>query len=164
MNKHNHFNASRRLAIKALAGAPAAALLTGAPSLAGVVTPGERRAVLNSGINCKLICREDNSRAYLLMSNPTDHEIAVARFLPDTIRFDDTTMNMADAYVEPVLIPARDRVMVRLNVKAIHGNASTSDIGMDAYTEFLPQGTRVVSLQIGIERGVAAIAMENVLT
>ena len=110
-------------------------------------------------IDCNLISRADLSRAYLLMHNKTDHQIAVARFTEQTIEFDNTALNMAEAYVEPVIIRKHDHVMVGLNLEAgLQETQTVSNIiDLNAQTQYLHQGTRVVDLQVRMANGTATI-------
>ena len=96
------------------------------------------------------------------MHNKTDHELAIARFDHQSILFDNTILDMAEAYVEPVLIPPHDRVMVRLNLESglQKGLTASNVVDMNSNTQYLPQGTRVVDLPIRLQNGLATISRQ----
>ena len=158
MNTDNRFDPKKRRTLKILTGLTTTGMLAGVP----VIANAQFIATSNSGdiIDCKLISRADLSRAYLLMHNQTNHQIAAARFSMQSVLFDDTTLNMAEAYVEPIIIPPHDRVMVRLNLEAgLQADQTNNNIiNMNLKTQFLPQGTRVVDLKVRMNNGVATIA------
>ena len=163
MKTDNSFDPKKRRTLKLITGITSTGVLAAMPAIASAqyFSPKSKGEL----IECKLISRSDLSRAYLLMHNKTDQEIAAARFSAQTIIFDDTTLDMAASYVEPVLIPPHDRVMVRLNLEAglqpNHGVDTVID--MNSQTQYLQQGTRVVDLKIRVEKGVATIDHHPVL-
>lgn len=164
MNKNNSLDLKKRRTLKLITGITTTSLLTGIPSLATAqfISPVSDGKV----IECKLISRADLSRAYLLMHNKTDHELATARFDHQSILFDNTILDMAEAYVEPVLIPPHDRVMVRLNLESglQKGRTASTVINMNSNTQYLPQGTRVVDLPVRLENGLATISRHPITT
>lgn len=161
----NSFDLNKRKTLKVLTGITTTGLLASMPILSKAHA---ELATYNAGgdiIDCTLISRSDLSRAYLLIHNRTDSDVVAARFNEELIQFDNTTLNMADAYVEPVVIPSNDRLMIRLNIEAgiqnepFFGNI----INMNANTEYLSQGTRVVTMKLRIKQGVCSIEPHSLI-
>lgn len=154
------FNLTRRSALKTIAGVTAGSVIGGFPAMAA--SAANRQAVTQlpaQKIDCKLICREDNTRAYLLMQNRTDDYVSVSSFTEQRVRFAGNSLNMKDAYKETTTIAPQDRVMVRLQLPDTHINfpqyQRTTDF--EQSTSFLPQGTRVVDAKMSISGGVATL-------
>jgi hypothetical protein len=152
------FDAAKRRTLKLLAGSTAG-LFAATPVLAGHTALFDSSAALGDSIDCTLISRADLVRAYLLLQNKTDKDIIAARFNEQFIHFDGTTLNMADAYVEPVVVSANDRVMVRLNLEAGLQPCESGQqcIDLNHKTSYLPQGTRVVELLVRMHQGTGSI-------
>jgi len=163
---NHNFDPKKRQTLKIMTGVTSTALLASLPTIASEIAFNPNTHTGDGMLDCQLISRSDISRAHLLMRNKTDREIIAARFDAQLIKFDNTFMNMADAYIEPVVIPPQDRVMVRLNVEAGLQN-SASDISildMNSETEFLPFGTRVVALSVQTRDGLCTIKTNPILT
>ncbi|MEM7259752.1 MAG: hypothetical protein AAF404_20450 [Pseudomonadota bacterium] len=154
------FDPNRRLTLKGIAGA---GMMAAVPATAAFAADSPNPAITGTVIDCKLICRDDNSRAYLLMQNPTDTEVAVARFSTQSLMFDNTSVPLHDAFIEPVVVPAQDRVMVRLDSAAI--NVTDHNVGelldVNHLTGRLPQGTRVIESQVSVTRGVGTVVVKR---
>ena len=95
------------------------------------------------------------------MENRNDTDIALARFDTQLIAFDNTVVPLHDAFVEPVIVPAKDRVMVRLDSRFINPTPipDATPLNFDTDTRFLPQGTRVVALPVSVMHGVGSVSM-----
>ena len=147
--KNSTFNVARRHTLKLLAGTTAG-LLTGMPAFSGLQETSAQYNPTGIPVDCTLISRADLARAYILMRNSSETEVIAAHFSDQTILFDNTLLNMADAYVEPIVIPPHDRVMVRLSLEAGLRQISAGGkvIDLNHRTTYLSQGTRVAALRV----------------
>ena len=156
MSNTDHIDSEKRQTIKLLAGLSSATLLASmpvsVPANADIITSGDL-------LDCKLISRADISRTHLLMHNRTDNNIFTNRLATQLIEFDDTLMNLEDAFSESVVIPPQDRVMIRLNTVAGLNKKTPYEnvINMNPKTQYLPQGTRVVELAVRVKDGICTI-------
>ncbi len=166
MKKRDNFSESRRTTLKVIAGATTASLLGTLPAFANTHPKQHNTHNAAQYLNATIISRADASRNYLMLQNHTDHDIAVTRFADQLIRFDNTTVNMADAFVEPIVVHPKDRVMVRLKIdKASHPHPVSTkttrrSINLNNKLKLLPQGTRVVEIPLSISNTVATIQRE----
>lgn len=158
---NSKFNAERRRALKVISGVSASGFIAGTPTMAAVLrnehTPG---AVLD----CKLISRADILRAHLLIHNKTKTDIVVNTIESQTIRYDDSFLNLARAYPKSMTIPANDRVMVRLDMENTPEPMIIDNNVMAMDTQFLPLGSRVVDMKLIVRDGVAEVARYSVMT
>lgn len=150
------FNPARRKSLKLISGVAASGLLSGLVSSASVFASGKsiHAPQTGSGLSARLIVRADNSRAHMLLQNPANKDIYINRFDSFAVRFDSDALNLSDAFVEPVRIPAGDRVMVRLDMQAGLYNGTTAE-DLSSVTQHLPLGTRVVPVALHVHRGIA---------
>jgi len=156
MNNSNIVDSAKRNSLKILATITATGLLGSTQVLAGIHSGSD-----NTAIDCTLIYRADGLRLHLLMQNKTNTAVTAARFNTQPILVDNTIFDLADAYVTPIVIPAMDRVMVRLNIEAGLKKKLSSDkvLPMDTATRLLSQGTRVVNFNATIKHGVGTITL-----
>ena len=92
------------------------------------------------------------------MHNKTDADIVANRFLAQTIRFEDLTLNMATAFIKPATVKAQDRILVLLNLKSDRLSHNTKDIiHLTTDTKYPTVGTRAVEIPVRICRGVGII-------
>ena len=160
-----NIDSEKRQTLRILAGLTSTALIASTPLSADINTASPALKIHGDLLNCRLISRADISRAHLLMHNKTDTYITASRFAPQLIQFDDTLMNLEDAYYnETVVIPPNDRVMVRLNVEAGLNKKTPykNVINLNNKTQYLPQGTRVVELAVRVMDGVCTISNASV--
>ena len=155
---NNTFDSTKRRTLKLLAGTTVG-LVAGLPAYAGSNGKLSSDHVVGEYLDCTLISRADLLEAYLLMHNNTRKDIIAARFSDQRVRFDGTLFNLADGFVEPMVIAPTEKVIVRLNVEAALQNVSASDniIDLNDRTRFLSQGTRIVNLSVRINNGVATV-------
>jgi len=111
MNNSNLIDLEKRNTLKVFAGISAVGLLASSQVLADTSINNDGTA-----IDCTLIYRADGLRLHLLMQNRTNAEVTAKRFNTQPILIGNTLFDLANAYVEPVVIPAMDRVMIRLNI------------------------------------------------
>jgi len=161
MTKTTQFNPERRNALKVAAGFTVATGVLATQVAADPLfdDPADRADGTAEGVivDCKLICRDTASRAYILMHNKTDTDIAANRFSDQNIRFDDTTLNLKEAFTSPIIIRSQDRMMVRLNLDSGAQVPFGDVIDLNAATSYLPLGTRIVDLRVRLHRGKGTI-------
>ena len=155
---NNTFDSTKRRTLKLLTGTTVG-LLAGLPAYAGSNSKLSSAHSVGEHLECTLISRADLLEAYLLMHNNTRQDIIAARFSDQRIRFDGTIFNLADGFVEPMVIAPTEKVIVRLNVEAALQNVSTSDniIDLNDRTRFLSQGTRVVEVPVVVHNAVGSV-------
>lgn len=159
---NNQFNPGRRLALQVAASTVASAsavtgvMLASSTGFAGVLPSINTTEALGEIIDCQLICRDDGSQTYLLMHNKSNTDIVANKFIEQTIRFEDRTLNMAEAFTKPVTIKSQDRKLVRL--KPGGNRVSKSNI-IEFRTEadYPTVGTRAVEVPVRIHHGIGII-------
>ena len=158
---NGNIDSRKRQTLRILAGLTSTAIVGSAPVSADINTASPTHKPPGDFLNCTLISRADISRAHLLMHNKTDSYITASRFMPQLIQFDDTLMNLEDAYYnETIVVPPNDRIMVRLNVEAGLNKKTPykNVINLNDKTQYLPQGTRVIELAVQVVDGVCTIS------
>ena len=158
MYKNNHFDPARRRTLKAAVGVTLTGMAATSTGFAGVLPKFNTAEQAGEFIDCKLICRDDDSRAYLLMHNKTDADIVTRKFIAQTIRYENMTLNMAKAFDHPVTVKSQDRIMVRLNLETgrVSYNAKgIIDFGTDK--KYPTVGTRAVDMPVRVYQGVGII-------
>lgn len=164
---NGNIDSKKRQTLRILAGLTSTAIVVSAPVSADINTASPTHTPPGDFLNCTLISRADISRAHLLMHNKTDSYITASRFMPQLIQFDDTLMNLEDAYYnETIVVPPNDRIMVRLNVEAGLNKKTPykNVINLNDKTQYLPQGTRVIELAVRVVDGVCTISNAPLLT
>jgi len=159
--RNKHIDHNKRRTLKAFASLTIAG--TAATSaVAGVLPDTTESVVVN--IDCKLIYRDDSSRTYLLLHNKTDHDITIDKFAAQTIRFQNQSMNMAEALTKPVTVKSQDRILVhvnQLNNGYKHSNTNIIDLHTD---NSLPTvGTRYNEIPVRVYQSVGIIDHTAVL-
>ena len=155
---NNEFSPSRRRTLKAVAGVTVTGMATASSVMAGVPLPAKAVEPAGQTIDCKLICRDDDSRAYLLMHNETDVDIVTNEFHRQTIRYGNMTLNMEKAFAQPVTIKSHDRILVRLNLESGRAGRNEKDIiEFRVNTKYPTVGTRAVDVPVRVYQGVGII-------
>jgi len=114
----NQFSPARRKALKVIAAVPVTSIVATSTANAGMLSNCGVPTIGSAGqvVDCQLLCRDDGSRVYLLMHNKTESDITTYNFIPQTVRFEGTTINLADAFTKPVTIKAKDRKLIQLKL------------------------------------------------
>ena len=160
MKQHNtDFDAHKRSTLKILSSVAATGLLSSIPASAIAYESTAAGEVLD----CTLIHRADGLRLHLLMHNKTKNPLTASQFSSQFVRFGSTALNMANAFEATVVIPAKDRVMVRLNIdaglKAIPLDAPLNDklLSVNGTNRYLAQGTFVVNFNAFFNNGIGTL-------
>ena len=154
-----HIDTNKRQTLKMVAGLGVLGLTGTASALTNLNNIGVDlpNSCATQTLHCTLISQPHLADAHLLLSNPNNTDLAVARFASGTIRFDGMTAHCADGYIEPIVVPANKNVMVRFKIDPdLQVDTGNTDIvELEASTIFLPMGTRVVSFNALVRQGVA---------
>jgi len=160
MKQHNtDFDAHKRRTLKILSSVAATGLLSSIPASAIADASTATREVLD----CTLIHRADGVRLHLLMHNKTNNAVTASQFSSQFVRFGSATLNMAEAFEATVVIPAKDRVMVRLNIDAglqsIPFDVPLDDklLSINGTSKYLSQGTYVVNFNAFFYNGIGTL-------
>ncbi len=162
-----NFNAEKRRTLKIITGT--CIVGTGLTSFTNVLADSSKENPVQSDfqltLSARLISRADVSRAHLLIHNSSEHAVQLNAFASQVISYDLTLLNLAAAFKSPATIPAKDRVMLRLDVAAGIDNVGSIScvLDMNRATSYLPQGTRVVDLTLHVAATTARISAEPVL-
>lgn len=171
MNQTDGFDKSKRRTLQLLAGGTVSGLAIGlSPAIAGTHAAAksfDTATALGAGnglIECLLISRADGSRIHMLMHNKTDSAVLATSLESQSVIFGGTALNMADAFTKSVIIPANDRVMVRMDINAVMRQLTSTKnvIDLNADTRYLPRGSRQVALTIQLSDGVGTVTSKPV--
>jgi len=153
------FDAQKRRTLKILSSVATTGLLSSTPVSAIAYESKTTGEVLD----CTLIHRADGFRLHLLMHNKTNNPLTASQFNSQFLRFGSATLNMANAFEATVVIPAEDRVMVRLNIdaglKTIPLDAPLNDklLSINGSNRYLAQGTYIVNFNAFFNNGIGTL-------